>query len=177
MDTGNILIGVISIFAIITPFVLMYRKSKKTERGLVKNLKEYTDKNGLQLDKWETVCHLALGIDNTNQVAYFVEVEDENYETRHVLLSEMSNCMVNRELREVSCHGEKDNVTHSLEICFYPKNRKGEMEVFKLYDEDKRKSLSGEIQLANDWVAKFNSIINSANVKSNASIENKMAIG
>lgn len=177
METGNILIGVISIVAIVIPFVLMYRNSKKTERGLVKNLKAYAENNGLQLDKWESVGHILLGIDNTNQVAYFSEVEGLGYETRHIRLSEMSICKVNREVREVNYHGEKDNVTHSLEICFYPKDRKKEMEVFKLYDEDKNKSLSGEIQLADLWVANYNEAIKASSSGFKVGVEQKMAIG
>lgn len=179
METGNILIGVISILAIVIPFVLMYRKSKKTERGLVKNLKAYAETNNFQLDKWESVGNLALGIDNTNRVAYFAEVEDFKYEIRHILLSEISICKVNRDVREVDYHGEKDRVTHSVEVSFYPKNKKGKEESFRLFDEDKNRMLSGEIQLAEEWVAKYNEVINSSvsTLAHAAESEHKMAIG
>mgnify|MGYP001481691523 CR=1 FL=1 len=175
METGNILIGVISILAIAIPFILMYRKSKKTERGLVRNLKIYADTNGFQLDKWESVGNLILGIDNSNQVAYFAEVEDLSYKIRHVLLSEMSICKVNRDVREVDYHGEKDRVTHSVEIDFYPKNKKSKEEAFRLFDEDKNRMLSGEIQLAEEWVAKYNEVVKTST--SAFETEHKIAMG
>lgn len=159
METGNVLIGVISIVAIVIPFVIMYRRSKSTERGLAKNLKEYADRNSLQLDKWESVGNLALGLDTKNKVAYFTEIEEGVYETRHLTLSDFSVCKVNREVREVNYHDEKDIVTHSLEVNFYPKNKKDEVASFLLFTEDKNRMLCGEIQLANDWVAKFNQVI------------------
>ncbi|PWH81211.1 hypothetical protein [Brumimicrobium oceani] len=177
METGNILIGVISIVAIVIPFILMYRKSKKTERGLLKNLKIYADTKGLQIEKWEAMGNLILGIDSINRVAYFAEVENLNYKVRHVQLSEMSICKVNRELREVDYHGEKDRVTHSVEIDFYPKNKKNNVESFRLFDEDNNRMLSGEIQLAEEWVAKYNELISSPNATSNVSVEHKMAVG
>jgi len=159
METGNILIGLISIVAIVIPFIYMYRKSKSTERGLVKNIKAYAENNSLQLDRSEAVANLALGLDSKNKIAYFSEVDHGVYDTRHVSLSDISICKVNREVREVDYHGEKDKVTHSLEICFYPKNKKDEVSTFLLFDEDKNKMLSGEIQLANEWVAHFNSAL------------------
>lgn len=174
METGNILIGVISILAISLPFIIMYRKSKSTERGLVKNLKEYAQNNGFELDKWESVGNLALGVDNTSQIAYFIEVDGVSYETRHVVLSEISICKVDREVRDVDYHGEKDKVTHSLAVCFYPKNKREETTCFRLFDEDNNRMLAGEIQLANEWVAKYNAIINSPVTKSK---EHKMAVG
>lgn len=159
METGSILVGVISVVAIVIPFVYMYRKSKSTERGLVKNIKTYAEKNGLQLDKSEAVASLALGLDTKNKIAYFSEVDHGVYDTRHITLSDISICKVNREVREVNYHGEKDKITHSLEVCFYPKNKNGEVTSFLLFDEDKNKMLSGEIQLANEWVAHFNSAL------------------
>jgi hypothetical protein len=177
MDTGNILIGVISIIAIVLPFIIMYRKSKSTERGLIKNLKEYANKNNFQLDKWESVGNLALGIDNVNQLAYFVEVEGVSYETRHIALSEISICKVDREVRDVDYHGERDKVTHSLNICFYPKNKRDEIICFRLFDEDNNRMLSGEIQLANDWVSNYNEVINSTNASSTVAFEHKIAVG
>ncbi|HZH86348.1 MAG TPA: hypothetical protein VFD77_03460 [Brumimicrobium sp.] len=159
METGYILVGVISMIAIIIPFVYMYRKSKKTERGLVKNLKVYADANGFQVDKSEAVAQLVLGLDNQNKLAFFSEVDEGTYETKHIDLSNISICKVNREVREVDYHGEKDRITHRLEIEFYPKNRKDEMTAFLLFDEDDNRMLSGEIQLANEWVAHYNSLL------------------
>ena len=159
METGSILIGLISIVAIVIPFIYMYRKSQSTERGLVKNLKEYASKNGFQLDRSEAVASLALGLDSKNKLAYFTEVDHGIYDTRHIPLSDFSLCKVNREVREVDYHGEKDKITHSLEVCFYPKNKKDEVTSFLLFDEDRNKMLSGEIQLANEWVAHFNSVL------------------
>lgn len=159
METGNILIGVISITAIALPFIIMYRRSKSTERGLIKNLKSYADRNGFNLDKWESVGNLALGIDSNNKVAYFTEVEEGVYDTRHLNLTDFSICKVNREVREVDYHGEKDKVTHSLEVNFYPKSKNDMVSSFLLFDENKNKMLSGEIQLANEWVANFNALV------------------
>lgn len=174
METGNILVGVISIIAIVLPFVFMYRRSKSTSRGLIKNLKEYAEKNGFQLDKSEAVGNLALGIDNLNQLAYFIHVDGVSFQTRHVALSDMSICKVDREVRDVDYHGEKDKVTHSVDVCFYPKNKRDDASCFRLFDEDNNKMLSGEIQLANEWVSIYNAVINStAEVKS----EHKMVVG
>lgn len=159
MESGNIIIGVISFIAIVLPFIIMYRKSKGTERGLVKNLKVYAEKNGFQLDKWESVGNLALGIDNINKLAFFSEIEDGVYETKHYDLSDVAVCKVNREVREVEYHGDKDQITHVLEVCFYPKKRSDEMGIFKLFDEDKNRRLSGEIQLADQWVSNYNTLI------------------
>jgi len=158
MEIGNILIGVISIVAIIIPFILMYRRSKKTERGLIKNLKIYADENGFQLDKSESVAYLALGLDYKNKLAFFSEVNQGVYETKHVSLADTLICKVNREVREVDYHGEKDRITHRLEIDFYPKNKKEEVTSFLLFDEDHNRMLSGEIQLANEWVTHFNTL-------------------
>lgn len=160
MEIGNVLIGVISVVAVILPFVIMYRKSKSTERGLVKNLKEYANKNNFQLDKVESVANLALGLDQKNRIAYFSEVEEGVFDTWHLNLSDFNICKVNREVREVDYHGEKDRVTHSLKIEFYPKNKKDQLASFLLFDEDKDRMLSGEIQLANEWVGHFNALLN-----------------
>jgi hypothetical protein len=59
----------------------------------------------------------------------------------------------------VAYHGEKDKITHSLEVDFYPKNKKNEIASFLLFDEDKNRRLCGEIQLANDWVTNFNQLV------------------
>src|SRR5690554_2488603 len=95
MEIGNVLIGVISVVAIILPFVIMYRKSKSTERGLVKNLKEYANKNNFQLDKVESVAHLALGLDQKNRIAYFSEVEEGVFDTWHLNLSDRKSTRLN----------------------------------------------------------------------------------
>ncbi|WP_107038618.1 hypothetical protein [Brumimicrobium mesophilum] len=176
METGNILIGVISMMAIIIPFFLMYKKSKNTERGLLKNLKEYTQNNGLQLDKWGSVENIILGIDHINKIAFFSELDGDAYKTMHLNLTDLEMCRVNREGREVKYHGGKDILTHSLEICFYPKNRREGIEIFKLYNEDKNKSLNGEIQLANEWVSIYNDVITSLASTSKMPEESEMAV-
>ena len=159
MESGNILIGVISIVAIVLPFIFMYRKSKSTERGLVKNLKEYAQNNGFQVEMWESVGNMVLGIDELNKLAFFSEIVGEEYEVKHFNLADIAICKVNREVREIKYHGGKDSLTHSLEMCFYPKNRREDIGVFNLYHEDKNKNLNGEIQLADQWVEKFNGLI------------------
>src|SRR5690554_8035956 len=72
------------------------------------------NKNNFQLDKVESVAHLALGLDQKNRIAYFSEVEEGVFDTWHLNLSDFNICKVNREVREVDYHGEKDRVTHSL---------------------------------------------------------------
>lgn len=155
----SILIGVISIAVIIIPFVYMYRKSKRTARELTKRLEAYAKENNFNIDKSESIAQLALGLDSKNKVAFFAKFEEGVHEIRHLYLDSVSICKVNRKVREVDYQGEKDRVTHRLELDFYPINKKEEVTSFLLFTEEDDKMLSGEIQLAEDWEVKYNALI------------------
>ncbi|RFC54604.1 hypothetical protein [Brumimicrobium aurantiacum] len=159
METGNIIIGIVSFLAVISPFIIMYQKSKKKEKELLKKLKEYAANHDFQIDQWEATGNLMLGLDEVNKVGFCIELIDGKFEIDHVLLNELSFCKVDREKRTVSYHNHPEKVTQSLKLYFYPKQKSDETKYFRLYDEEATKQLNGEIELSEVWESKFRALI------------------
>ncbi|MBW7867034.1 MAG: hypothetical protein H3C31_01780 [Brumimicrobium sp.] len=148
MNTGNTVVSVLSVIALISPFVYAYIKNKRIQNELINNLKKHAIDNGFSLDRWEVDNTLILGIDEGNHIAFWGLKQGNEVKTSHVKLRDFSSCNV---IRDNSKTGEELS-TSLLEICFYPRDKKLDTQSFILFDERDGGRISGELMLGNKWI-------------------------
>lgn len=98
MNTGYItflIVGAIFIMAFVIPWLIHYRKKREKEK-LLKNFSDFTEKNHLSLEKYQTLNRNVIGIDRQQQKLVFMEGTNHPLHTELVDLREIASCKVSK---------------------------------------------------------------------------------
>lgn len=145
MDSGIIIIGIITLLICILPFVLMARSRKIKNNQMLHTLAELAQTKDCKITTHEFCGELLVGIDE-NKPYFFLHKQTSNGITNQAInLSEMKSCEI------VNTKYNRD-IVQKLELKFISENTKQADILVEFYNRIENFQLSGEIQLIEKWV-------------------------
>lgn len=145
LDFGTLAIGILSLIALIFPFVLDYRSRKKKENNLLQPLRKMAEQQNFQLNEYEVCNNFVIGIDKMKNMFFFHSEGKDNSISKFIDLSIIENCKVITSHKTIS----NSKVINKVELSFIDKNKTEQ--TVDIYNADGIFRLNGEIQLANKW--------------------------
>jgi hypothetical protein len=152
MDSGTIIITVVFIAIVTTPFVLTTLSNKRKKKNLFRRLSEMAESEDCTITQQELCGNFVIGFDGMAGRFFFLK-KTENLEiSKSVNLREFKSCRLINSNRTVGDKKSSYSVVDKLELCFYPKDKsKPDISVELYNDEYDSLTLSGELQLAEKW--------------------------
>lgn len=143
----------ITVLVVMIPFVFVYiknqRKNNKTRSVLLKYANVYNSK----IDESDTLHNIAIGIDYTQNRLFFVK-HFKNQESEQIInLNDVKSVRLVNEKRSVKTGKSSTLVVEKIEILLTNNNPNEKDYILELYNEDINMVLSGEVQLADKWLA------------------------
>ena len=153
MEMKTLIMVAITVLVVVIPFAFVniknQRKNNKTKSVLLKYANAYNSK----IDESETLNNIAIGIDYNQNRLFFVQ-HYKTHELEQIIdLNDIKSVRLVNEKRAVKVGKSSTLVVEKIEIVLTNNNPKNQDYVLKLYDENINLILSGEVQLANKWVA------------------------
>lgn len=153
MEMKTLIMVSITVLVVMIPFVFVYiknqRKNNKTRSVLLKYANVYNSK----IDESDTLHNIAIGIDYTQNRLFFVK-HFKNQESEQIInLNDVKSVRLVNEKRSVKTGKSSTLVVEKIEILLTNNNPNEKDYILELYNEDINMVLSGEVQLADKWLA------------------------
>lgn len=151
INLGSIIIGAIIITICILPIVMLRRSRKKRESVLLQSLSEIATQNNYQINQYEILGSLAIGIDKTQNFVFFYRQIENNETKEFVNLDEIQSCNVINTGKSLNNKNENQKEIDRLELSFIPTSiNKSEIKM-EFFNSDVNAQLYGELQLIEKW--------------------------
>ncbi|MBZ9651820.1 hypothetical protein [Psychroflexus montanilacus] len=151
INLGSIIIGAIIITICILPIVMLRRSRKKRESVLLQSLSEIATQNNCQINQYEILGSLAIGIDKTQNFVFFYRQIENNETKEFVNLDEIQSCNVINTGKSLNNKNENQKEIDRLELSFIPTSiNKSEIKM-EFFNSDINVQLYGELQLIEKW--------------------------
>lgn len=158
METGNLIIGVLSAIVVASPFVYNYIRNKQKVKALTSKLSDFASKSYYSLDDSEVDNGHIFGIDKTNKIAFYGYQNEGNVHSFKVYLDGVTSCRIIRE-SVGSPESDKGAVSDYIEVLFSSKDKKIGNQSFMMPIEASRGIAGGEYIFCKKWVEKFKELI------------------
>lgn len=153
MEMRTIILGAITILVIVIPFVIVFIKNQSKNSKTKSILTKYADAENSKIDESDTLGNIAIGIDYNQNKLFFIK-HSKNNETEQIInLNEIKNVRLVNEKRAVKIDKSSTLVVEKIEIVLTSNIQNRQDYILQLYHEDINFVLSGEVQLADKWVA------------------------
>lgn len=157
MESGTTIIGLILLFIMVLPFILLSKKKSKGGKHFLSILFDLAKKNNSKISEHELWNNVAVGIDRDTHQLYFIRKTATNNIVYNIDLSEIQKCRLVNSNRKVNYKGGSYNVIDRLELAFtYCDKIKPEI-ILEFYNSEYDSvALNGELQLASKWLKIIN---------------------
>ena len=155
MDTGTLIVAIISVAIVSLPFGLTIYNRKKKEKHLLCILQSYADKTGNKIKRFDVCGKRIVGFDQNTGMLFFYNDETPKEDPKVISLNDYSRSEVVINEHKVGSNGER-TIVDTVLLKFIPKTGEGKLEQIVLFDRKITASLTEEILLAREW----SSIIN-----------------
>jgi len=153
MEFSSTFIGIVCIILFFVPIYLLSRSGARKLKQRLSALLAFSEKNGLRLSAKEAWNDCAIGIDEASkQVAYVKNTEVDHQEVL-IDLKDIARCNINNVSREVKTSTGTQRIIEQIELQFFYKKAEIMPVSLQFYDGKKQMQLSGELQVAEKWVA------------------------
>ncbi|MUH37223.1 hypothetical protein D9O36_15335 [Zobellia amurskyensis] len=159
LDLGTTLIGTISAVICAAPFVLVTRSVKKKEKAMLRSLNDFADQDNCKIHEHEYVGDFIIGMDTTKNVVFFYRKEKDSSEKLSVDLKDVKNCHVSKIGKSVRHNGKVEQTIERIELVFTTSPTASRDVVFELFNTQNNLQLNGELQTAEKWAQKVNTIV------------------
>ncbi len=163
MDT-TIIIGIIITAAIVVPIGWLIRSQGAGKRKLEKEIAALGDKSELNITEHESWNNKVIAIDRDGGKAFFAVFGNPSKQVQIAELKKFNRCYTVKNL--LNSGSKYDNeVISNISIHFVPSEKGAQELVFPLYTDSVDLTLGNELQVAAEWVDKFNGVIRKLNHK------------
>lgn len=152
MNLGSTIIGAIFTALCLMPFVIMSINRKKKEKKMLCLLKQLAIENNCQINQYDFLGALIIGIDDKNNTIFFIKKSNESLQNKVVKLEDIQSCKIHNKSRVVNNKVDTYSVIDLFGLSFVPiENTKSEI-LLEFYNSDENLQLSDEIQNAEKWL-------------------------
>jgi hypothetical protein len=153
MNIEITIIGAILVALCAMPFVYFGMSRKNKEKKVVQALKDFASQHKSTITTHDVSGELIIGLDETTKTL-FMSKHFEGQVTNKVLqLSDVTGCAVEKHYKNYG----NQQVVDQLSIRFITKKGNASEVYWELFNSNETYQLSGELQLADDWVSKIKS--------------------
>jgi hypothetical protein len=158
MEFGNILIGVISVFICVGPFIIIYIIKVNRQNKMIRTLQNGLPNQKISLGEHEFCSDFLVGIDVEKKYLLFLKNRPNNeFFIRSVDLSTVQSCKVIKGIKNIKDNQKSIDIIEQIDLCLISKNKKEER--FVLFNDDENTHLTGELQCAEKWSHLINALI------------------
>ena len=155
----------ITVLVVVVPFAFVYIKNKKKKNKTKSVLLKYANVDNSKIDESDTLDNIAIGVDYNQNRLFFVK-HFKNHETEQIInINEIKSVRLVNEKRAVKIGKSSTLVVEKIEIVLTNNNPKEKDYILEFYNENINLILSGEVQLANKWVAILERVLNQSQSK------------
>jgi len=160
----TIIIGIIITAAIVVPIGWLIRAQGAGKRKLEKEIAALGNKSELNITEHESWNNKVIAIDRDGGKAFFAVFGNPSNQVQIAELKNFDRCYTVKNL--LNSGSKYDNeVISNISIHFVPSGKGAQELVFPLYIDSVDLTLGNELQIAAEWVDKFNGAIRRLNHK------------
>lgn len=159
MDLSTALIGIISVLAFAIPIAVIYINNKKREMKSFQKLHDLAARRNCAIQDKEIFVGMSIGLDKNNTALLFINSNENQEVSQFINLNNFSKCHVNRSVQEFNVNNDKQSQITKIELHFLGKTGVKD-EKIEIFDYEKKSQLFGELQFAERWCSRINSILN-----------------
>lgn len=149
MDFSVLLIGIITISALVLPFVFSYRSDARKAKKNYILFSQLAAEKSLAITQVDVLTNGIIGIDNDKNKLGFAPLDLSFFKI--IELEKVDKCRLRNNSRTVGTKANAYTVTESIELEFNFINKKEQVYSINFYDASKNFQLRGELQLAEKW--------------------------
>jgi hypothetical protein len=154
MDTGTLIVAIISIAIVSLPFALTIYNRKKKEKHLLRIVQSYAQKSGNRIKRFDVCGKRIIGLDQNSGILFFYNDETPQ-NTQAINLNDYHRSEVVVNELKVGSNGER-TIVDTVLLKFIPKTGESKLEQLVLFDRKSTASLTEEILLAREWSKMIN---------------------
>lgn len=156
MDVASTLLGSIIVSICIFPFVAVQVGSKKKKKHVINTLNQMAQNRQCQISTVEQCGDYAIGLDEVNQMAFFVKKNDEVTLENEVDLKHVVECYAHTQSKTIRSGQDKKEIITQVELSFKHKTHEKKLADFILYSENFNAQLGNEYPMAQKWAKILN---------------------
>lgn len=151
MDSGTLIIGIISIIGCVLPFVLLSRSKKKKEKQLLHLLTNIAERFNCKITRHEFYGELAIGLDESANFLFFLKDVKDMEAARHINLAEIQHCKIVNTGRTINNKEGSYQAIDRLDLSFVPFDKNKPNILLEFYNAEISLQLGGELRLIEKW--------------------------
>lgn len=163
MDLVTIFIAIISLLICSLPFWFVFRNRKKNEKKIISEFSLMANGKPFILSKFEMLPDLAFGMDTSSKILYFKKTTRGESHKNVIDLSQFASCELLQTNRPVGSHGNTHMIPDLISFRFVPKDKQHEQVKLLIYKSEESGPLTGELQMAKEWIGVINAQLTSNN--------------
>jgi len=160
MDSATIIIAAVSLLICSLPFVIGRNNRKKRENALLNELKTNAKSRSIQLTKHELISNFVIALDEVSNILYFLNKKASGDHFLELNLANYTNCELQQRAHQEGENGNTRSVIDQLMLKFQPADQADKIVLIEIYNRTETQALSGEFQLAQEWVKLLNERFN-----------------
>ena len=170
MDNGMIIIGLLLLLLVVSPFLFLRdTKRKGREKELLNYLQELALRSNSKVTEHKIWNNSAIGIDKNARLVLFVCKSEKQAYDKVINLTEIQSCRVATTSHTAGYKRESYKVTDIISLAFEFRNKTRPNAVIEFYNNEvDNLTLNGESQLAEEWAKIINSVIKSMDLAKSA---------
>lgn len=158
MDIASVIVGIIIILIILTPFAIIKINSGNKQKAQLQTLFSFVEENGCSLSQFDLWNNVSIGIDEISRKLFFVRNAKEADIFQLVNLNEISKCQVINSSRTLNNKEGIVKIVDKLKLTFTPLDKNKPDIILECYNVAfDNLTLSGELQLVDKWCTLSNS--------------------
>lgn len=156
METETLVIGTLITLLCIIPFILAIKKNSKNKNFISQSLKILAETKNKMLSEIDTCRDIGISISSDNQYLFFIRLNESSAQTEIIEMSKFSKCEINQVKSNKS---SELTIFQKIELKLIPKSTKENHISLLLYETMEYTQLNGELQLAEKWNKRINSLL------------------
>lgn len=153
MKMKTLITVTITAIALLGPFVFVLIKNQRKNSKTKSIFKKYTNVANSNIDESDTLDNTAIGIDYNQNRLYFIKHSNNKESEQIIDLNDVKSVKLLNGQRSMKSGKSSTLIIEKIEILLTSNSPDKQDHILELYDENIQMTLSGEVQLANKWVA------------------------
>lgn len=158
METQSSLIMFGILAVLIIPFIIVGLKKKKRKNQFIAYLFAKAKENNLEIAEHELLNNKLIALDKNNRTIIFLRRDEKDYFLKIIDLKSIKKCTLLSESKSIKAAESSTNVFDKVAISFSTSQNVPPESIEFYNNKYDGLQLSGELQIAEKWVKKINSI-------------------
>lgn len=157
MDLGITVIGIVIVFICALPIILSVVNNRKKRKKIEQSLFKFATQNNCQISNYGTNNNVTIGVDESNQMLFFIKKLKDKENLQHINLSEVKKCRIVNTTKKVKNVDSNFNVVEKIELGFTFIDHKKEETLLNFYSHSNDGTMfTGDLRFLEKWCKLIN---------------------